>query len=86
MKRRSAMSTNGPLIVLAAFDRNEEGWLVPAFDAREVDTEEHAVREGRLLARQYAGVVAWSHDADPAFGDYGPPQVLFQAGEIPELE
>jgi hypothetical protein len=60
------MSTKAKLIVLAAFQRNDEGNLVPAFDPRQIDTEERAKREARLMADQYAGVVAWSREADPA--------------------
>lgn len=74
------------LIVLAAFDRNDEGELVPAFDPRQVDTEARAVGEAKLLAGSHAGVVAWSRDADPRLGEYGPPEVLFQAGDIPDME
>jgi hypothetical protein len=80
------MSTSGKLVVLAAFDKNDEGDLVPAFDARQVDTAERAVREAKVLAGSHAGVVAWSRDADPLLGEYGPSEVLFHAGEIPELE
>jgi hypothetical protein len=80
------MSNSGKLIVLAAFNKNDEGDLVPAFDARQVDTAERAVREAKALAASHAGVVAWSRDADPVLGEYGPPQVLYQAGEIPDLE
>lgn len=36
------MSTKGKLIVLATFVRNDEGELVPAFDPRQVHTEERA--------------------------------------------
>jgi len=74
------------LVVLAAFTKTDEGELVPAFEPRQVDTEERAIREARLMASQYAGVLAWSRDADPALGDYGPPSILFQAGEIPVME
>lgn len=80
------MSTKGKLIVLAAFQKNEEGELVPAFDPRQVDTEERAKRDARLMADQYAGVVAWSREADPAIGEYGPPVIIFQSGEVPELD
>lgn len=80
------MSTKGKLIVLAAFNKSDEGELVPAFDARQVDTEERAKRDARLMADQYAGVVAWSREADPAIGEYGPPVVIFQSGEVPDLE
>ncbi|MBN9031216.1 MAG: hypothetical protein BGO05_11835 [Rhizobiales bacterium 63-7] len=80
------MTTKGKLIVLAAFNKNDEGELVPAFDPRQVDTEERAKREAKMMADKYAGVVAWSREADPMIGEYGPPVVLFQAGEIPDLE
>ena len=60
------MSTKGKLIVLAAFVKNDDGDLVPAFDPRQIDTEERAKREARMMAGQYAGVVNWSREADPA--------------------
>ncbi|MEA3534287.1 hypothetical protein [Rhizobium sp. CC-YZS058] len=74
------------LIVLAAFDKDDEGNLLQAFDPRQMDSEEKAKREARLLAEKHSGVVAWSRDADPDIGEYGPPIVLFQSGDIPELE
>lgn len=48
------MSIKGKLIVLAAFNKSEEGDLVQAFDPRQVDFEDRAKREGRLIADQYA--------------------------------
>lgn len=80
------VKSTGKLVVLAAFTKTDEGELVPAFEPRQVDTEERALRESRLMASQYAGVIAWSRDADPALGEYGPPTILFQAGELPEME
>jgi hypothetical protein len=74
------------LIVLAAFDKDDEGNLIPAFDPRQMDTEDKAKREARMMADIHSGVVAWSREADPNLGEYGPPVVLFQAGEIPDLE
>jgi hypothetical protein len=38
------------------------------------------------LAGKHVGVIAWSRDADPALGDYGPPTTLFQSGEVPDME
>lgn len=38
------------------------------------------------MADQYDSVVAWSREADPAIGEYGPPVIIFQSGEGPELE
>lgn len=76
----------GKLIVLAAFNRNEEGELVSAFDPRQVETEDRAKRDGRMMADQHVGVVAWTREADPAIGEYGPPVIIFQSGEVPEFE
>jgi len=80
------MAEKGKLIVLAAFDKNDDGEFVPAFDPRQIDTEERATREARMMAGLHSGVVAWSREADLAIGEYGPPVVLFRSGEIPELE
>lgn len=80
------MSKTGKLIVLAAYTRSDDGDLIPAIEPRQIDTEEKATRLARVMAEQYAGVIAWSRDADPALGDYGPPTILFQHGDLPELE
>lgn len=74
------------LIVLAAFDKDDEGNLLQAFDPRQMDSEEKAKREAKLLAEKHASVVAWSREAEPDIGEYGPPTVLFQSGDVPELE
>lgn len=65
------------LVVLAAFTKTDEGELVPALEPRQVDTEERALREARLIASHYAGGVeprcrssargVWSAD-DPVSG------------------
>ena len=80
------MTNKGKLIVLAAFNKDDEGNLVPAFDPRQVDTEDRAKREARLMADQYAGVIAWVREADPNVGEYGEPVVIFQAGSIPDMD
>lgn len=59
----------GKLVVLAAFTKTDDGQVVPAFEPRQVDTQERAVREERLMASQFAGVMAWSRDADPVLGE-----------------
>jgi hypothetical protein len=61
----------GKLVLLAASTKTDEGELVPAFEPRQIDTEERAIREARLMASHCVGVLAWSRDADPALGDYG---------------
>jgi hypothetical protein len=80
------MTTKPKLIVLAAFNDTEDGELTPAFDAMQFDSEERAIREAKKIASNHAGVVAWSREADPDLGDYGPPKLLFQQGTIPDME
>ena len=74
------------LIVLLAFDRDEEGNLQSAFEPREMPDERRAINTARDLASKHAGVIAWRREANTAHGDYGPPEVLFQAGEVPDLD
>ena len=76
------------LIVLLAFVRDEEGELRPAFDAREMQSEDRAKMDGRRMASQgsYAGVIAWSRTADLVNGEFGDPVVLFQHGDVPDMD
>ncbi|KKB82829.1 hypothetical protein VW29_14825 [Devosia limi DSM 17137] len=76
------------LIVLLAFVRDEEGELRPAFDAREVPSEDKAKMDGRRMAAlgTYAGVIAWSRTADLVNGEFGDPVVLFQHGDVPDMD
>jgi hypothetical protein len=74
------------LIVLWAFDRGHDGELLPAWDAREMPDERRAVQRAREIAHPHAGVIAWSREVNPAIGEYGPSQVLFRHGAIPDLD
>ena len=74
------------LIVVAAFDRNEDGELVPTYGPSQEQSDERAVRLARKLAAEHIGVIAWSREANPAVGEYGEPTILFQAGDIPDME
>jgi len=74
------------LIVLWAFDRGEDGELHPAFEAREMPDERRAMTKARELSHHHEGVIAWSREANAAEGDYGPSEVLFQHGAIPDLD
>lgn len=38
------------------------------------------------MVGRYAGVIAWSREAKPDVGEYGEPTVLFQHGEVPDME
>lgn len=74
------------LIVAAAFDRGEDGELFPIYGPAEQQTEERAVRVAKSLATKHVGVIAWSREANPAIGEYGPPTTLFRAGDVPDME
>jgi hypothetical protein len=74
------------LIVAAAFDRGEDGELLPAYGPAEQQSEERAVRVAKSLATTHAGVIARSREANPAIGEYGSPTTLFQAGEVLDME
>lgn len=76
------------LIVVLAFVRDDEGELQPAFEPREVQSEDKAKQDARVLASSgaYAGVIAWSRSADLVNGVFGDPVVLHQWGEIPDMD
>jgi len=74
------------LVVVVAFDRGDNGELFTAYGPTDQQSEERATRAAKTLAGQHVGVIAWSRDADPALGDYGPPTVLFTAGDVPDME
>lgn len=78
--------TAARLIVVAAFDRNNDGELVPAFDPIAFETEGRALRTAQALEGKHIGIVAWSREADPDIGEYGPPAIIFQYGDIPDME
>jgi len=76
------------LIVLLAFVRDEEGELQPALEPREIQSEEKAKMDAKRMAAlgTYEGVIAWSRSADLVNGEFGDPVVLFEHGNIPEIE
>lgn len=74
------------LIVVMAFSRSDEGELVPAFEPMQNESEDRAIQFARELAGKHAGVIAWVRDVEPDKGVYGPPTILFQSGDVPEME
>lgn len=81
-----AMSTPDRLIVVMAFDPNDEGELVAAFEPKQFTSEERAAREARTLSTKHAGVIAWSRTASTDVGEYGEPTVLASYGDVPDME
>jgi hypothetical protein len=74
------------LIVLCAFDKGDEGVLRAAFEPREMPDERRAITTARDMAKRHVGVIAWMRSVNPALGEFGPSEVLYQAGEIPDLD
>jgi len=74
------------LIVLLAFNKGEDGDIIPAGEAREMRDESTAIRTAKALAGQHVGVIAWSRTADLINGEFGDPVVLFQHGEVPDMD
>jgi len=74
------------LIVVVAFDRSDDGELFTAYGPTDQQSEERAIRTAKVLASNHVGVIAWSRDADPALGHYGPPTTLFVSGDVPDME
>ena len=72
--------------VVQAFDLDEDGNLV-ARQAQQATSSDQAKRVALVLAREAAGVVAFSRTGDPDVGEYGEPTIIYQAGQVPdELE
>ncbi|NGN45315.1 hypothetical protein G6N74_30150 [Mesorhizobium sp. CGMCC 1.15528] len=74
------------LIVVVAFDRDDDGELQPVFGPAEQQTEDRAIRTAKGLAGKHAGVIAWSREANPTIGEYGEPTTLFLFGDVPDME
>ena len=74
------------LIVVMAFEDDGEGGLRPAFEPREFQSEQRAKIEAGSLVNTYPAVIAWSRTADPDLGEYGEPVVLFEHGNVPDME
>ncbi|MEO3997845.1 hypothetical protein [Mesorhizobium sp. CAU 1732] len=66
------------LIVVMAFDPDDEGIPQTVFGPQDYPTEERAVRTAKGLAAKHKGVIAWSREAEVDVGEYGPPTTLFQ--------
>lgn len=50
------------------------------------DTVENALQEARLIADRHGGVMVWTRKTDAYLREYGPPRVLFQQGNVLDLE
>ena len=69
--------------VVQAFEMNDDGELV-AHEPQSCSSASLAKRTAETLAKDAAGVIAWSRDGDPDIGEYGNPTILFKAGVLPD--
>ena len=78
------------LAALSTFQKNVQCFrrVRPVLEAREVPSEYRAKMDARRMAAlgTYAGVITWSRSADLVSGEFGEPVVLFQHGDVPEME
>jgi hypothetical protein len=74
------------LVVMWAFDKNDEGDMVPAFDPREMPDERRAIAAAKLAAATHAAAIAWKRAVRPDRGEFGEPEILFQHGPVPDLD
>lgn len=54
-----------------------------AFEAQQMPSEHAAIARAKLMSRSYAGVIAWKR---PDEGEFGEPEVLWQHGDVPQME
>lgn len=80
------MSQLPRLIVVQAFDLDEEGTAQAAGEPVQFDSEDRAKRHAVAIESKHAGVIAWWREANPALGEYGEPTIIYQAGEVGDLD
>jgi hypothetical protein len=71
--------------VLMAYVMNDNGHLDEVFEPRQMKSQIAAVLAATLLTSKHHGVVVWKQSVDPAIGEYGPAEIVFQRGIIPEV-
>ena len=74
------------IIVQWAFDKNDEGEIVPAYDPREMPDERRDIAAAKLAATSHLAAIAWKRTVRPDRGEFGEPVVLFQHGPVPDLD
>lgn len=80
------MSQLPRLIIVQAFDLDEEGTPQASEEPVQFESEERARRHAVAIEGKHAGVIAWSREANPTLGEYGEPTIIYQAGEVGELD
>jgi hypothetical protein len=74
------------LVVMWAFDKNDDGDMMPAFEPREMPDERRAIAAAKLAAATHGAAIAWKRAVRPDRGEFGEPEILFQHGPVPDLD
>jgi hypothetical protein len=74
------------LFVVQAFDRNADGEVVPATEAREMPDAARAIARAKELSLEHAGAIAFSRMVNPDEGEFSEPTMLFSRGALPDLD
>lgn len=74
------------LIVVWAFDKGEDGEMVPAWEPREMPDERRAIAAAKLAAATHIAAIAWKRTVRPDRGEFGEPEILFTHGPVPDLD
>jgi hypothetical protein len=69
-----------------AFDLNERGDPIQAWETVVDDTEAEAVDHAKELAKRHAGALVVKREGHPAIGEEGDPIIVFQTGRIGDFD
>ncbi len=79
------MIETGKLIMLRAFNLDEDSVLRDAFEPVILPTRGAAIAAAQAMVGMHEGVMASMRDVDPLTEQASPLTVLFQAGEVPDI-
>lgn len=74
------------MIIVAGFDRDENGRLQPSFEPVIVATVEAAVEQAKGLAGRHDGIIAWRLEPPDRHNRMPPPEVLYSDGDVPAFD
>ncbi|MBW9114040.1 hypothetical protein JNB88_10360 [Rhizobium cauense] len=72
-------------ITLSAFDVDESGTLIPAFEPMQMRAEETAVYLAETMVNDHIGVLVVEQISEPGVGEVGDTIILFRYGRTPDI-
>jgi hypothetical protein len=73
-------------ISIFAFDLDETGHPVQAWETVVAATEAEAIDEAKELAKTHAGVLVVKREGHPAIGEEGDPIIVYHTGRIGDFD